>query len=108
MVFDKDLNFTNIVLIPKVKNSIIAKDFRPISLCNVIYKITSKVLTNRLKRVLLAIISKSQSAFLYSRLITDNVIIAFEALHTMTTRQGGKRGSMALKVDMAKAYDQVK
>lgn len=106
-IFDKDMNFTNLVLIPKVKNPVNAKHFRPLSLCNVIYKIASKFLANRLKRVLLDIISKFQSAFLPGKLITDNLIITFEALHTMTTRQGGKRGSMDVKLDMAKTYDQV-
>lgn len=65
------------------------------------------MLANRLKVVLPVIISKQQGAFISGRLITDNIITAFEALHTMTTRQGGKKGSMAIKLNMAKAYDQV-
>lgn len=85
--FDKCINFTCIVLLPKVKNPVNAFDFRPISLYNVIYKILSKVLANILKLILPDIIFKNQSAFVPSRLIYDNIIVAYEALHFMKTRQ---------------------
>ena len=102
-----DLNHTNIVLILKVKNLEKMFEYRPISLCNVIYKIISNVLANRLKQVFLDIISLTQSAFVPGRLITDNVIMAYEAFHSMHARKKGKTGSLALKLDVRKAYDQV-
>ncbi|XP_059454900.1 uncharacterized protein LOC132185097 [Corylus avellana] len=106
-VFDKDINATNIALIPKVSNPTKITKFRPITLCNIIYKLIAKVLANRMKRVLPTIISSTQSAFILGRLITDNILVAFEALHTMDGRMKGREGHMALKLDMSKAYDRV-
>ena len=102
-----DLNHTYIVLIPKIKNPVKVSDYRPISLCNFIYKIIAKVLANRLKQVLPHIISPTQSAFVPGRLITDNVLVAYEALHMMHGPKKGKNGTLAMKLDINKVYDKV-
>ena len=67
----------------------------------------SKVLANRLKKLLLDIIYESQSAFQSDKAIFDNILVAFESLHHMKHKKVGKPGFMAIKLDMSKAYDHV-
>ena len=106
-VVPESLNSTFIAHIPKMKQPRKVSDFRPISLCNVIYKLISKVLVNQLKKFLAKAILESQSAFLSGRLISDNVLVAFETLHHLKQKTQGKLGYMALKLNMSKAYDRV-
>jgi hypothetical protein len=80
-VMPDGVNETTIVLIPKVDEPETLAEFRPISLCNVIYKVVSKCLVNRLRPLLDEIISEEQSAFVPGRLITYNSILAFECIH---------------------------
>ena len=103
----KSWNHTVISLIPKIQNPTNLKSYRPISLCNVVYKVISKILANRLKNVLSHCISKNQLAFIPGRQILDNVILSHEYLHYMKNKKQGQNGFMAVKLDMSKAYDKV-
>lgn len=99
-------NVTNITLIPKCDSPRAMQDWHPISLCNVVYKLVSKVLANRLKVDLGKCISEVQSAFVPERSILDNALIAIEVVHFMKSKVG-KEGDVALKLDMRKAYDRI-
>ncbi|KAK3222289.1 hypothetical protein Dsin_009314 [Dipteronia sinensis] len=107
MVLEVDgMNHTVITLIPKVQNPACISDYRPISLCNVIYKAIAKAVSYRLRTVLDKVISETQCAFVSSRLISDNTIIDFKCIHRIKKRKR-KRRSIEIKLDMAKAYDRV-
>ena len=100
-------NDTLITLIPKIDNPLNLTQYRPISLCNVFYKIISKILVNRLKPILGQCVSQNQSAFVPGRQIIDNVLMAHEYIHRLNRKRNGKESYMAIKLDMSKAYDHV-
>lgn len=88
----RKLNYTNLVLIPKVKCPKNMMQYRPIALCNVIYKILAKILTNRLKTMMPKVISDNQSAFV-ARKQKDNILVVHEILHSLLhQRKGGPGG----------------
>mgnify|MGYP000862446350 CR=1 FL=1 len=101
----ESINESVLVLIPKVENPTLLSQFRPISLCNVVYKIISKMITNRLKKILPELISPTQSGFVLGRLITDNVLVAYESFHAIKKKTHGSNGYCVVKLDIHKAYD---
>lgn len=102
----KAVNHTFLALIPKRASKNKVEQFRPISLCNVLYKIIIKILATRLKGSLNTIIHPTQSSFIPSRSFVDNCIIHHEIMHYFNSRKG-KVGYMAIKVDMTKTYNMV-
>lgn len=101
-IFYKNINPTFIVLIPKTNCPIKLNEYKPISLYNVIYKVISKTIANRLKPIISSIIFKSQSVFILERLITNNIIVTYKALHTMKTRKKGSNGIWPYKLIYSK------
>lgn len=92
LVFPADLNDTTIFLIPKKDCTSDMKDFRPIALFNVLYKIIAKVLSNRLKSIIPNIITENQSVFVLGINISDNVLVAFELLQFMKMKNSRSEG----------------
>ncbi|CAL1355813.1 unnamed protein product [Linum trigynum] len=103
----RSFNHTWLTLITKVENVETMRQLRPISLCQFVYKIISKIMATRLACLLPQIISEGQNAFIRERQIVDNILLGHELMHYLKIKTKGKKGYMALKVDMEKAYDRV-
>ncbi|KAL0292827.1 UNVERIFIED_CONTAM: Retrovirus-related Pol polyprotein from type-2 retrotransposable element R2DM [Sesamum radiatum] len=101
----KQVNATLISLIPKVSNPGVVAEFRPISCCNVLYKVITKILVQRMRGILDTLISPSQNAFVPGRAIGDNILLAQELFSGYNQKHLPPR--CALKVDLRKAYDTV-
>jgi hypothetical protein len=98
------LNATFIALIPKSDKPDYFGGFRPIALCNLVYKIITKIIAARLKTSLSVGISKEQFGFLEGRQITDVIGVVHEALHSIKVKN---IKALVLKLDLVKAYDRV-
>ncbi|XP_057248933.1 uncharacterized protein LOC104886993 [Beta vulgaris subsp. vulgaris] len=103
----REWNQSLIVLLPKGPNPEKVTQFRPISLCNTIYKCASKCLVNRLRPLLQDLISEYQSAFIPGRHMDDNILISHELTHVINKHRRGNVHLSGLKLDMNKAYDRV-
>lgn len=93
-------------MVPKLNGVHQVEQFRPISLCNLSYKIITKTNASRLKLVLENIISPSQATFIPNKGMMDNVIISHEVMYLLNMKRGNLE-LIGLKVDMAKTYDRV-
>lgn len=100
------LNSTLIALVPKVERPVTMSQLRPISLCNTLYKVVSKILVARLRPLMSKLVSPTQVSFVPGRQIVDNFVVAQEVLHKFKMTKG-KTGFIAWKVDLSKAYDRL-
>jgi len=98
------VNATFIALIPMVDQPNKPDKYKPIALCNIIYKIVSKIIASRLKLLLPLIISPEQSGYVEGRQITDGIILTHEIIHSLKI---SKKPCMLLKLDLSKAFDRL-
>ncbi|KAM2779656.1 hypothetical protein COP1_014906 [Malus domestica] len=103
----KQVNFTHVKLIPKSKCPKAMNQIRLISLCNIFFRIISKVMANQLKLLLPAVVSQNQSALVPGRNISDNTILALEISNYLFCKRGGKKGFVSLKLDISKGLSAI-
>nr|GFB78172.1 RNA-directed DNA polymerase, eukaryota, reverse transcriptase zinc-binding domain protein [Tanacetum cinerariifolium] len=101
----KEVNATVISLVPKVATPCKVSEYRPIACCNVIYKIISKVICNRIEGSLNDLVDVNQSAFIPSRQIIDNILLSQELMRNY--HRSRAHAKCAFKIDIEKAYDSV-
>ncbi|KAL0315139.1 UNVERIFIED_CONTAM: hypothetical protein Scaly_2885700 [Sesamum calycinum] len=105
MEMPKGFTTTTISLIPKTASPTCWSEYRPITLCNVTNKICTKLMTFWLGRVLSNVLSPSQSGFVPERLLSVNVLLAQELIHSLESHR--PEANVVFKLDMAKTYDRV-
>ena len=99
-------NSTILTFLPKFPGATVIKDYRPISCCNSLYKVITKLLVGRLKPLLPSIILPNQTAFIKGRLLMENCLLAAEIVSGYHNQRGQKK--LTLKIDIAKAFDSVR
>ncbi|XP_074292594.1 uncharacterized protein LOC141619477 [Silene latifolia] len=104
----REMNHTFISLIPNNDSPEDVSDYRPISLFNVLMRVVTKCITNRLGHVMGSLVGEFQNAFIPGRHISDNVLLAHEAIHNINSHRKGKEGRFAFKDYMSKAYNRVR
>lgn len=103
---EKGINKTLITLILKVARPTTIKDFHPISIFNVSYKIITKVIVNKLKSIMPSLISGTQASFVEGWSISNSIIVAQEVIHYIR-RKFDEVGWMTIKVDLKKTYNRL-
>ncbi|XP_058727219.1 uncharacterized protein LOC131598656 [Vicia villosa] len=101
----KAFNCSLVSLIPKSPSAKSIREFRPISVCSTFYKIISRILTNRLSKVIGSIVSTNQAAFIPGQQIQNHILLAFELLKGYEWKQGPPK--CMFQVDLQKAYDMI-
>ena len=104
-VLPRQVNATVISLIPKVSGADKLSDFRPISLCNTVYKVISKIIASRLQDLTPDIVQRNQVGFVKGRILSENVLLASELVSDFNKEGTVTRG--CLQIDITKAYDNV-
>ena len=98
------MNSTFLALVPKKDNSESFMDYKPIALCNLVYKLVTKIIVMRLKLKLFEVLSKEQCGFLKNRQILEAIGISQEFMHSAKVK---KMRPLLMKIDLAKEYDKV-
>ena len=100
------VNATIISLIPKTTPAQTMKDYRPIACCNLMYKVISKILANRLHIIFPAAVEANQCACISERMLLENVLLASELVNGY--HKNAQKERCAVKFDISKAFDTVK